>query len=277
MASETIPARFGHIRRYFALFLLLTVIIGVSAYEDTVPLILWSGKKFSVPSTSSILRRSDLSPVFGNVGCRKLNVVFEQKDLHALDLPHLSPATKKLKRSVDSAPSSLKISFVAAANDVKDVVEHIQDACQKAGQEAVVLKIGEDGSVPDLSDGKSYILVASLKPLRAASAAEHVETMTENDNVIDKVLTDITKLEQDDWTAVFTGVSNPSTLRKRATQATPLPWSKRPIFQKYVFFNQGLFMCIFAMVPLVIIGLLGVRIISSIQTPTRYETKKKEK
>ncbi|KAI8929189.1 BIG/ATPase V1 complex, subunit S1 [Entophlyctis helioformis] len=69
-------------------------------------------------------------------------------------------------------------------------------------------------------------------------------------------------------------------LNKRAQPSSSnltIPYSKRSIFQKYVFFNDAIFMGITSTVILVVILVFGVRLLSGLQAPTRFDTYKKEK
>jgi hypothetical protein len=66
-------------------------------------------------------------------------------------------------------------------------------------------------------------------------------------------------------------------LNKR--QATPvanasLPYSTRPIFQKYVFFNTAVFLGLGTMLLVLLITYYGLRILAGIQSPSKFETAK---
>lgn len=68
-------------------------------------------------------------------------------------------------------------------------------------------------------------------------------------------------------------------LRKRALfvkDYLQIPYSKRTIFQKYVFLNPGLFMGIFTSLLLVLIAYYGISNLVGLQTPTRFESNKKK-
>ena len=56
-----------------------------------------------------------------------------------------------------------------------------------------------------------------------------------------------------------------------------IPYSRRSIMQKYQFFNPGLFMGISSALILLVILLAAVRIMTNLQTPTKFETSKKDK
>ncbi|KAI9098072.1 hypothetical protein DFS34DRAFT_96893 [Phlyctochytrium arcticum] len=263
-----------------AVCLLVPTVFG---YPETVPAILWSGQKFkkSVQPSSFLTKREDFLPLFDNVGCKQVNLVFDQKDLHALDLPHLAPSTKQLRRSVDEAADNTAVSFVAASQSLQDVVNEIQRVCREGkGVEAIVLEVA-DAPVPDLNDGQTYIIRVVLSSVNALTLPEQLRVQAENDGVVAGILSNIQSIVKDDWAAVLTSSSR-RTLYTRAEKLLPranstLPWSKRSIFQKYVFFTPGLFMTLFAIAPVIIIALLGVTILSGVQSPNKIEAPKKEK
>ncbi|KAI8907992.1 hypothetical protein EDD86DRAFT_247942 [Gorgonomyces haynaldii] len=64
-------------------------------------------------------------------------------------------------------------------------------------------------------------------------------------------------------------------LEKRAVK-TDVPYSKRPIFEKYVFYNPALLMAIFG--TFIVLGVLvfSVNMLSGLQTPTRFDTVKQK-
>jgi hypothetical protein len=71
-------------------------------------------------------------------------------------------------------------------------------------------------------------------------------------------------------------------LQKRQQQQLPtsnstwkyfnVPYSKRPLFQKYVFFNEALFMALLPMAIILLISYFGVRLLSGIQSPTQFDS-----
>jgi hypothetical protein len=55
-----------------------------------------------------------------------------------------------------------------------------------------------------------------------------------------------------------------------------VPYSKRPIFGKYIFMNNAVYMGFFTMLILLVIFILGIQILSGIQSPTKFEAKFKQ-
>ncbi|KAJ3009518.1 hypothetical protein HKX48_007889 [Thoreauomyces humboldtii] len=160
------------------------------------------------------------------------------------------------------------------ASGIEDLVEGIQKAC---GSNVAVVRASSGNDIADLAKETSKSPRIITVTLASPQPGAH-----EADSTIASVLTQIEKLVGDDWTAMLTGVQGMHTMDRRATSATAatasvIPYSKRAIFQKYIFFSPGLFMCFFAMLPLFIVAFLGVNILMSIQTPSRFEVKKKEK
>ncbi|KAJ3240821.1 hypothetical protein HDU81_002674 [Chytriomyces hyalinus] len=57
----------------------------------------------------------------------------------------------------------------------------------------------------------------------------------------------------------------------RAGNTTFIPFNNRNFLQKYVLFNTGLFEGAVALILVVSVSLLGVNILVSVQTPTKFE------
>ncbi|KAI8593160.1 hypothetical protein BDZ88DRAFT_187526 [Geranomyces variabilis] len=241
--------------------------VSPSSSEKT-PFLLWSGKTIPTPDTSAVSSRAQLRDLVTGAGCAKVNIVFEQADLHPLSLKQTQATTHRLRRSLADAPTTAKVFFVPAAESLDDVVAGLKDAC------------GASAAVSYYSNDAKFEAASQPRILRVALDAPSVHSDAP-DATIARTLAAVNAVVGDDWTAVLSGVQTPGfshTVQKRATASTSLlPYSKRSLFQKYVFFSPGLFMCIFAMLPLVIVALLGVRMLMTIQTPSRFEVKKKEK
>ncbi|KAJ3296192.1 hypothetical protein HK104_001880 [Borealophlyctis nickersoniae] len=257
------------------------------AFDGTAPLIIWSGRRFDASSPPTVLRHENLHTVIDNVGCPHVNVVFNQLDLHASDLPRLSSSLENLRSSVNDAKSSIQIPYLAnAASAPSSVVQSLKAVCKEAGQtDIVVAKIGADGSLPKIVPGRHYILKATFKRFREAGIGNGEEdAMANSDRFVGKVMSEVDAITKD-WAAFYTstGPFKPAAMHRRAEpsgsaqQIFTDPYSKRSLFQKYVFFSDGLFMCIASTIPLVIIGIIGVRVLMSVQSPTRFEQPKKEK
>jgi hypothetical protein len=50
-----------------------------------------------------------------------------------------------------------------------------------------------------------------------------------------------------------------------------IPYSKKPIFQRYIFFNNAVYLGLLTMSILAFITVAGVSILSGIQSPSRFE------
>ncbi|KAJ3157410.1 hypothetical protein HDU86_003302 [Geranomyces michiganensis] len=217
---------------------------------------------------SAASTRGQLRDLVAAAGCAKMNVVFEQADLHPLSLKQAHATTGHLRRSLADSPTTAKVFFVPAAESLDDVVAALKDTC---GSSATVSRYIGDEKLE--ASSQPHILRVALPAPSAHSDAPDV--------TLARTIAAVTAAVGNDWTAMLSGVQTPGfshTMQKRAA-ASPslLPYSKRSLFQRYVFFSPGLFMCIFAMLPLVIVALLGVRMLMTIQTPSRFEVKKKEK
>ncbi|OUM63532.1 hypothetical protein PIROE2DRAFT_61214 [Piromyces sp. E2] len=62
----------------------------------------------------------------------------------------------------------------------------------------------------------------------------------------------------------------------QATNSTVVANEETATFGKYVFFNKAVFEGIIGMTPIILIALIGVSWLISVQTPTRFSTKKKD-
>ncbi|KAJ3181390.1 hypothetical protein HDU85_003706 [Gaertneriomyces sp. JEL0708] len=85
-------------------------------------------------------------------------------------------------------------------------------------------------------------------------------------------------ISNSDLTIITSHKPTSTLLQKRQPVPSPTqkPWSQRSLFEKYNYFSAGLFMAIFAMIPVVLVALMGVRILGSVQVPTKWEKAKKE-
>lgn len=77
--------------------------------------------------------------------------------------------------------------------------------------------------------------------------------------------------------AKFVVIVSPQVQVEKRALVNPLtiPYSKRSLFQKYVFFSPAVFMGIFSSLIVLGIALIGVSALTSLQTPTRFDTIKK--
>ncbi|KAJ3042016.1 hypothetical protein HDV00_008308 [Rhizophlyctis rosea] len=248
------------------------------AFEGTSPLIVWSNQPFKAVSSPTVLRRDEIHPaILDPIGCRKVNVIFNQQDLHASDLSRLSTSLPFLKRAVSDAASSVEVPYVSGAHGVPtSVVDGVSSVCQEGnGKQVVVIPIEDDTQLPALEEGASYIFTTTLPSFRFSGA--ETDAMSKSDHIIADIMAKIQAITED-WVAMYTSAGPVVVLHKRAdTTATTTPYSKRSVFQKYVFFNSALFMCIGAIAPIIIIGLIGVKMLTTLQTPDRFDNPRKDK
>ncbi|KAJ3051810.1 hypothetical protein HK097_007176 [Rhizophlyctis rosea] len=268
-----------------ALTFLTTVLVAqVQAFEGTAPLIMWSSQPIKATTSPTVLLRSDIhSSLLDPIGCKKVNVIFTQPDVHASDLSRLSPSLPYLRSAVSDSATALEIPYVSGAHSVpQSVVDGVTNLCKESGdvvrdgEKVLVVHLEEGAELPALEDGNRYIFTTTLPAFRASGSES--DAMSHTDRIIKTIMTKV-KAATGDWVALYTssGLAAPLHKRQDAPQESTVPYSKRSIFQKYSFFNQALFMCIAASVPLVIIGLIGARMLTSLQVPDRFEVPKKDK
>ncbi|KAJ3272013.1 hypothetical protein HDV01_006053 [Terramyces sp. JEL0728] len=70
-------------------------------------------------------------------------------------------------------------------------------------------------------------------------------------------------------------VGKRSGIEKRDVEKRAVMYTSPVTFQTYQFFSPGIFMGIFATLVVLFFSLIGVRILTNLQTPSRFETAKK--
>ncbi|KAI8815938.1 uncharacterized protein EV422DRAFT_510180 [Fimicolochytrium jonesii] len=262
------------------------------------------GFELSLPKEiAPTIERADVGKIVEGTACAKFNILFAQEDLQSLDLMRLHGSTQRLRKAIEDSTTKIQVPFVPAmSSDAEDVVGWLRRSCAK--REVVVSRLSVDSALRTLfrDTANPQLLIVRLPSAGHAAPSDgsprdistRAAVMDKNDEFISSVLDEVKKVAGDDWTAVLTGLqlseaalslqrrsatqpAHPLLSARAATNWTAIPYSKRPIFQKYVFFSPGLFMCITAMIPIVVVALLGVRILMSIQTPSRFEGGKKDK
>jgi hypothetical protein len=80
------------------------------------------------------------------------------------------------------------------------------------------------------------------------------------------------KLLQKDYMVVVKQSKAPLLHVQKRQLDTTKPYSKRSLFQKYTFFNAGIFMGLFSMFIVALISYYAMGMLLGLQTPTRFET-----
>ncbi|KAH6563246.1 hypothetical protein BASA81_017191 [Batrachochytrium salamandrivorans] len=237
----------------------------------SAPLLGWSNID-STSVSSSILADFDCS--------HSASVLVHWPGLKGTDLVQFTKAMPHLRSAFDSAGQSTHVPHFVTPEDTLPV-DAIKDAIMKkcAGKVNVISL----GAAPlEKSDSATQaVILVDLNSLSVSSSQDRYDAIQRDDTLLKKSLDQIVQVFPD--IVVFLASSNiplTSHLMKRDQPVASdprIPYSQRSIFQKYIFFNPALFMGIFVGLLLLIIILVGVRTLQSLQTPTRFETREKDK
>merc|ERR1719468_148123 len=129
-------------------------------------------------------------------------------------------------------------------------------------------RLSKIGAIYDASSDSSYFPVT----LQSSIPESCQGAVLIGDSLLARQDDLIAKLPENGMVYITRLLQNQPLLFKRDGPQTNLsiPFSKRSIFQKYVFFNAPIFMGIFSMFFVVLIALIGVQMIASLQTPTKF-------
>jgi hypothetical protein len=97
----------------------------------------------------------------------------------------------------------------------------------------------------------------SVVPVSLPAAVDGL--FTSNDDALSTLLSAAKQIAGADWTVIYTSKITNRVLTKRQLPSNytgPWPntaWEDRPLFQKYWFLNNGVFMGVFCMIPVLLI------------------------
>ncbi|KAJ3229296.1 hypothetical protein HDU81_005499 [Chytriomyces hyalinus] len=176
-----------------------------------------------------------------------------------------------------TAESSITIPYARVTDGVQSVLTKLEEKCN-----ANEVKLALSGSDITLgSDASPRVYVSKLTSF-TGSIENQQRTASENSKLLADLISKLKSL-QTDYVVVFTSsnsVAKSMTKRSDHAETAPLanagnatfiPFNNRNFLQKYVLFNTGLFEGAVALLLVVSVSLLGVNILVSVQTPTKFE------
>ncbi|KAG0048913.1 hypothetical protein BGZ83_006207 [Gryganskiella cystojenkinii] len=238
--------------------LLLTAVYEVAAFEKTSPFLAWSSKGLNAGKglDTQVISPQDLkNGVVDLVDCsHKAILVVDEAELHASDLGR--SGRNKLKYQIQSAENSFQIPFVQGAIDLELLGETLSQKCHTPFYD-----INYHSDAVTTAEGPAVF----YKKMTS-------DSVEENDQTLDTVVSEIRTKYQDDFLVLFS-TSQTKQFQKRQIPV-PAP-SKTPsgLFHEYTFFSQGIFMGLliaFIVVPIAIVGIFWNL---SVQQPQRFEKK----
>jgi len=271
------------------LAVLLGLPIGLQAFSDTHPLLVWSSASSSSLDAAAAKRQLTLQT--GSVVDNVLRddiclydavVVFEQPGLHASDLNRLAP-TSYIAKKLESAPSSLHIPYVQST----DAIAMARDIAQKCGSQYIDLDQNSDvTSLPSsgkFAFGIDLPEVDSVGPARKAEMkqldTQLSEQLTHVEAAFPSHLVIVTGSPRSSFSNVKREVTDPqrtlpssfaSSIAPTATQKHSAP--KGGILHRYQLLTPALITSvIIAFGLLVPLMLLAVNALASIKSPIRSD------
>ncbi|GAB5593722.1 hypothetical protein Unana1_08622 [Umbelopsis nana] len=239
----------------------LALLSTVSAFENTVPCLAWSPKRFSSIVEGShdqyvVLQKdavdSILSP-FGSELCQtKVVAIIDQP------LKHSSEAATRIQHQ-----------YIDSHVDIDALVGNISQRC---GSTLAIV------DSHDISNGDIYGENGNTVALLQLPGAHSELTLAKNDALIDDLIKAIKQNAGEDYVVILTSSAAKASLHSKRSpleKKAPNNNNNAPIFQKYQLFNTGIFMAIAVTVLFIGILVIGISWISSIQTPVKFEAKPK--
>ncbi|PPQ63954.1 hypothetical protein CVT24_009077 [Panaeolus cyanescens] len=278
-----------------SLLIVSAVLSSVSAYSNTHPVVAWSStKSYALDSLPYRLDQAERPPSLLNalfdsddVCNHDAIVIIEHPGLHASDLRSLS-AHGHVPRSLDSAISARQFPYIPTDTlaDISSIADSVSSRCQSK------LVQYEPGNAPSLQAGKKHTVCMKM-PHVNQSGNERMEKMMQHDSTLGSELSTLASIFPD-YLVVYAGSPLPPHLNKRQQPDVPdrpildmgstLPtftasanWTEPTggILHKYQILSPALITSLlvvfFMVVPLV---LIGIKALSSIQSPLRVEAPK---
>jgi hypothetical protein len=250
----------------------------VHAFYDTVPVVSWSSSSSLDTLPASSISGSIFDDILSlNSACQHTAiVVVDHPGLRSSDLRSL-PAESGLARAISKSKSSRQYPYSkrdASVNSL-DRAQEISSRCS-----AQFWSVTLDNQPPSLTPSSKHVFHISLPQLDdyedsrlSAAAKSDVELF----NYLDGALS-----QTSSYLVIFTGSNNG--LIKRAEGGSPVFASYAPgngtlseggIFKRYQLFTPGLIISLaivfFVLVPIMMVG---VKALSSIQSPVRLDAPK---
>ncbi|KAI8846430.1 hypothetical protein BC829DRAFT_398532 [Chytridium lagenaria] len=230
----------------------------VVAASQTVPLIVAQGLRddaLAVDSTS--MQKQDVFEALKKIRCPKVALVVEQQSVRNTIIPFV--VLTQIVARFEDGESTISIPYVFGADGLTDEITEVLSAKCDLTVETV-------SSEDSLGKSKGKLFKARLPNFKGRSDRTELEVMAQNDLLFGDWMADLRDISND-YLIVFTSGS-------ASRYKTPVPFAKRPFFVKYIVFNNGIFEGAVTLIIVSVISLIGINILSAIQGPTRFESKK---
>ncbi|KAJ3414969.1 hypothetical protein HDV05_005800 [Chytridiales sp. JEL 0842] len=171
------------------------------------------------------------------------------------------------------ADQSVSIPYLYGEENVNSVVDSIKSKC--TAQEYDVKRV-DDAIV----ESESNPVIVQLKLSSFKKDGTPLATLAESNAAVFDLIQKISK-KTDDYLVIYTSDATEKLkagFEKRAasapgSSAVPLPFKNRPILDKYILFNNGVFEATVALIIFIIIAVVGINVLGAIQTPTKFDAK----
>ncbi|KAI8837952.1 hypothetical protein BJ741DRAFT_148083 [Chytriomyces cf. hyalinus JEL632] len=245
----------------------------VSAFDGTSPFIIAQG---GANRGSTLKQTNQFNDAIETIPCASVTLILDQPKVHASDLGRFSDSYSAIKGMMSDA-SSITIPYARVTDGVQSVITKLSEKCN-ANDATTVLSASD---ISTASADSPRVFVSRLASL--TGSMEHQQlAASENSKTMSDLIAKLETLATD-YVVVFTSSNSASqSLVKRSDVAetgaiartgntTFIPFNNRNFLQKYVLFNTGLFEGAIALFLVISVSLLGVNILVSVQTPTKFE------
>ncbi|KAI8583862.1 hypothetical protein K450DRAFT_220325 [Umbelopsis ramanniana AG] len=255
----------------------IALVSAVSAFENTVPCLAWSPKRFTSVVEGShdqyvVLQKDAIDTIltpFGSELCQtKVVAIVDQPEIHTSDFAQYSDALESIKKHSSEAATRIQHQYIDKHVDIDQLVGRIAQLC--GSTLAIVNPQG-------ISKDEIYNGNGNTVALLELPSAHSEMSLAKNDALVDDLIKAIEENVGDDYAVILTSSAAKAPLHsKRSTFEKRAPNNvNAPIFQKYQLFNTGVFMAIAVVAMFIGIVVIGISWLGSIQTPARFDSKPK--
>jgi len=262
------------------------------------PLLAWTNKNVADVSSVNYADALDVSNLLAPFleSCPESVLILDQPSFNIAELKEMRP----VKNAFEAAKSALQIGHFDTenVNNIDTIVNTIAEKCSNS----IVSedKVGEENSI--VIKKLSGVISESQRAIKDLLKKINDNTLVvylSNNNVVNQKLLVQRQAQDPNAQPATTANAQPTatTAQPTATNAQPTATNaqpttangnaqqtgqsaeelrKKPVFEKYVFFNTAIFEGLVALSPVILISLIGVSWLISVQTPTRFSNKKKD-
>ncbi|ORY37902.1 hypothetical protein BCR33DRAFT_721105 [Rhizoclosmatium globosum] len=241
----------------------------VLAFDGSAPFIIAQGQGSAGRSMSPLNPATSLEAAIESIPCADVTLIFDQPKVHASDLSRFSKNFAAIKELATEG-SSIIVPYARGENAVEAIVSRIQQHCN----------INSQAKAVDVNDILS-LDVSRIYVTKLASFSGNIETQQKVATLNEKIMNSLipkAKALSTSHVIIFTSSNIESRGIQRRTDtpistknSTFVPFNNRTFIQKYVLFNMGVFEGSISLFLVCFISLIGVNILRSVQTPTKFE------